>query len=313
MSEQSFEIRTANVDKVRQTMAGLFCPFQLTVNAAIDEVRLRHDPLDALSFTTLAYGSSVDIEVDERQSRFLMQIPLTGVFEVRTAGPWHRVTSTTAQTIPPKTPFHMRCSPDCTILVVNTDARDLEFQARVLIGDDVDLATIVPDIVPFAGAGTTLGRYVEFLYAEARCPDSLLRHGPGARPAIQALLAMLMQSFNIREHVPRSGRAWYVKRAEAFMEQNLANPIGICDVVASSGVSMRTLYHGFHTCHGVAPMTWLKQRRLARVHDDLRSADPRHANVTDVATRWGFFHLGRFAADYRARFGLLPSQTLRRR
>ena len=39
------------------------------------------------------------------------------------------------------------------------------------------------------------------------------------------------------------------------MEQNLAASIGICDVVASSGVSMRTLYHGFRTCHEIPPMT----------------------------------------------------------
>ena len=76
---------------------------------------------------------------------------------------------------------------------------------------------------------------------------------------------------------------------------------------------MRTLYHGFRSCHGIPPMTWLKYRRLARVHDELRLADPGVINVTDVATRWGFFHLGRFASDYRARFGSLPSQTLRRR
>ena len=60
-------------------------------------------------------------------------------------------------------------------------------------------------------------------------------------------------------------------------------------------------------------MTWLKHQRLTQVHDELRLADPSQVNVTEVATRWGFFHLGRFASDYRARFGLLPSQTLRRR
>ena len=87
------------------------------------------------------------------------------------------------------------------------------------------------------------------------------------------------------------------------MEQNLAASIGICDVVASSGVSMRTLYHGFRTCHGIPPMTWLKRQRLSRVHDELRAADAAQTNVTDVATRWGFFHLGRFASDYHAHFG----------
>jgi AraC-like DNA-binding protein len=306
-------LRTTDVDNVRQAVAGLFCPFRLTTDAATYDARLRHDSLGALSFTTLAYGNGVGIDVEEKLSRFLVQIPRTGAFDARTRRSAYRATSTTAQLVPPKAPIHLRCSADCTILVISIDARDLEFQARALTGEDADLATIVPDTVPLASSGSTLGRYIDFLYTESGRPDSLLRHGPGARPATQALLAMLVQSFGIRERALSSGRAWYVKRAEAFMADNLASPIGICDVVASSGVSMRTLYHGFHRCHGVAPMTWLKHQRLTQVHDELRLADPSQVNVTEVATRWGFFHLGRFASDYRARFGLLPSQTLRRR
>jgi len=36
------------------------------------------------------------------------------------------------------------------------------------------------------------------------------------------------------------------------------------------------------------------------------------APVAEVAARHGFLHAGRFAADYRRRFGESPSQTLAR-
>jgi len=34
--------------------------------------------------------------------------------------------------------------------------------------------------------------------------------------------------------------------------------------------------------------------------------------VKDVVAHWGFWHLSRFSAEYRALFGELPSDTLKR-
>ena len=57
---------------------------------------------------------------------------------------------------------------------------------------------------------------------------------------------------------------------------------------------------------------YVKNRRLDRVRAELADAVPNSGvGVTDIATRWGFTHLGRFAAIYRARFGESPSETLR--
>jgi transcriptional regulator GlxA family with amidase domain len=40
------------------------------------------------------------------------------------------------------------------------------------------------------------------------------------------------------------------------------------------------------------------------------SEPPGVTTVADVALACGFFHLGRFAQDYRARYGITPSVTL---
>ena len=51
---------------------------------------------------------------------------------------------------------------------------------------------------------------------------------------------------------------------------------------------------------------------MQQVHRALRSENPGAATVAEVARQYGVRHLGRFAANYRALYGELPSTTFRR-
>jgi transcriptional regulator GlxA family with amidase domain len=109
----------------------------------------------------------------------------------------------------------------------------------------------------------------------------------------------------------RSWRPRPVKRAIDAMEADPAHPFSVRELAGAAGVSVRTLQAAFHRHTGVTPLEYLRDLRLARAHEDLRRAGPALATVALVAHRWGFTHLGRFAAVYRGRYGVSPSATLR--
>jgi AraC family transcriptional regulator, ethanolamine operon transcriptional activator len=48
------------------------------------------------------------------------------------------------------------------------------------------------------------------------------------------------------------------------------------------------------------------------VHRALGRGNPETISIADLARRYGFRGLGRFAAEYRILYGELPSATLRR-
>ncbi|MER5674613.1 helix-turn-helix domain-containing protein [Pseudonocardia alni] len=79
----------------------------------------------------------------------------------------------------------------------------------------------------------------------------------------------------------------------------------------AAGVGVRRLQEEFRRRLGTGPATALREVRLARAHRVL--VEDGHAPVSDVAYACGFGHLGRFAHDYRDRYGELPSETARRR
>jgi AraC-like DNA-binding protein len=100
-----------------------------------------------------------------------------------------------------------------------------------------------------------------------------------------------------------------VKRAIDYMHANLDTPITLADLVTVSGVPGRTLFEHFRVFTGVPPMRYLRDRRFEQAHRALMCATSEE-NVTAIAMRWGFSHMGRFAIEYRRRFGESPSETL---
>ncbi|HYC15044.1 MAG TPA: helix-turn-helix domain-containing protein, partial [Stellaceae bacterium] len=83
------------------------------------------------------------------------------------------------------------------------------------------------------------------------------------------------------------------------------------DLATAAGVSARSLQRQFRIFLGKAPHVALRDARFDSARRELLRGAP-DTKVMDVALRSGLPHCGRFATEYRNRYGETPSQTLRR-
>ena len=86
--------------------------------------------------------------------------------------------------------------------------------------------------------------------------------------------------------------------------------VSVSDVYKYSAVSWRTPDRAFKERFGISPKQYIVATRLVSVRRALLAV-PSDTKIADVANDWGFWHLGRFASDYKRMFGELPSDTLR--
>ena len=104
-----------------------------------------------------------------------------------------------------------------------------------------------------------------------------------------------------------------LRRAIAFIDAHLADPIGLTEIAAAARMSPRGVQAAFRRHLDTTPLRYLRTARIDAAHHDLLAADPAFGTtVASVATRWGFTHPGRFAAAYRAQYGRAPTETLHR-
>src|SRR5262245_43688822 len=106
-------------------------------------------------------------------------------------------------------------------------------------------------------------------------------------------------------------RSRIVRRAEDFFRCHVGEPVSIAQLSSVSGVSERSLRNAFYDVCTTSPKRYLRLLQLHQVRRALL-APIDAATVTNVATLHGFFELGRFAGEYKALFGEVPSQTLHR-
>jgi AraC-like DNA-binding protein len=103
-----------------------------------------------------------------------------------------------------------------------------------------------------------------------------------------------------------------MRRATSFIEANPDIDLTLTDIARASCVTPRALQLAFRRHLNTTPMAYLRRVRLDHARDDLRSATPGDGQtVTAIAYRWGFPSPSRFAEQYRAAYGEIPSQALR--
>ncbi len=103
-----------------------------------------------------------------------------------------------------------------------------------------------------------------------------------------------------------------MRRLEELLEANSDRTLYLTELCRAVGVSERTLRACCPEHLGMSPTRYLWLRRMHLARRGLRTADPAAASVTEIATSYGFWELGRFSVAYRWLFGESPSAALRR-
>jgi AraC-like DNA-binding protein len=215
--------------------------------------------------------------------------------------------------VPPETEFsaefgqlHLRT------FSITTDTLDLVL--RGMLGDD-------PRHLRLSGLNRRaenprlIAETLRFLEATMLADEKVAASPLMRTQLVHQAVASLVTAFPLvdaEEVERRRPTARTVRRAVAFMEENVGNPISINDIAVAAGTSVRALQSAFHKAFEIPPSTYLRRLRIEGAHSELRAAHPGSTTVRDVALRWGFAHTGRFAQLYAAIYGEHPSHTLRR-
>lgn len=107
----------------------------------------------------------------------------------------------------------------------------------------------------------------------------------------------------------RSRHQQVMLRFAEWLDTNNDRAVYLQDVCSALGVSAPTLRRCCTEHLGMTPMHYLWLRRMNLARQELRL---RPTSVTAAAMNFGFWHLGRFAEEYRTLFGESPGATLAR-
>lgn len=274
----------------------------------------------ALTVGDLRCGADVRVRCGELGA-YHVNLPLSGHMAWRQgSGAAVRLTGPQRAAVlqPVGDTFLDRWSGDCRVLAVKLDRGALEEHLERLLGGPA--RGPVPFDAEFdtsRGPGRGWARLVRTVAEDLHDESAVLSHSLVAAPLREALLngVLLAAGHRFRDQLAtpvRKLRPAPVKRAMAAVQERPEHPFTAAELAVEARVGVRWLQEAFRRYVGMSPMAYVRDVRLTRVWDELRAAGPGERCVSEVACRWGFTHLGRFAEQYRARFGELPSQTLRR-
>jgi len=313
-------LTTTDLDEARDMLTRQYCYhriYQKDKRAALD-VRYSHSRMLNMSFNILQYGAEVDIRPREFETFYLVHIPLAGHASMRAGGHDFHLRPGVAAIISPSQQISTTWQADCRQLMLKIDRKPIENLLSHLVFQPIERPLEFPSVFDLtSGLGSTFYGMIHHLAEELAQNEAVMKSRLVCTQLEQTLLMLILCGANhsygdALEAVGQSVCPKHVVKAYQYMTANARENITIADLTRITGVSGRALYEGFKRFKGVSPKGCLRSIRMQAAHKELlEGKEP--DDVTRIAERWGFSHLGRFASHYQKIFGEKPSQTLRRR
>ena len=286
--------------------------YQSPVNGRINGVYLGDIKVQAMHV-----GPAVEVMPLTLETSYMVHMPLEGKTGFEVGGKSFVAESGRAAILSPGIKLSSHWFNGCSAILVSINRKLLEFHLEKFL-NFVPRSPVVfePMLNLDSGKGRSWKQLWHYLLMELEVHERGVWSETWGTDAvsliIDALLLNARHSYSDGLDSCRNQQApHYLRRAEDFMYENAAEPIRLEQVAQYAGVSLRTLRSAFVKYRGIPPVKALLRLRLDAVHVDLLNAKGRRT-VTEIAGRWGFRELGRFAVEYRKRFHESPSQTLNR-
>ncbi|MFD6064898.1 MULTISPECIES: AraC family transcriptional regulator [Rhodococcus] len=317
-ADRQLSFRTADLDTAHAQVAETFAGHDVHVpNSRELDFRLDLAPAPRLTIGRMSYGAAATLTGPPMRLCYHVNLPVTGESTVEQSGVRRSfVAGEAGVAFGPQAPVLVQWSADSWQYHIKLPKDPLEAHAAKLagrpIGEEIRF-DLTFDLT--SSAGQALVATAGFLYAELSRPDGISTIPAACHELESALMTQLLMTVPSQLTPELHGKPAHTRRSKIreivdYVDRHPEDEITTADLATMAGVSERALQAGFREVVGMSPTAYLRGVRLDRVHRELICGAP--GSVTDVAARWGFFHPGRFAQQYRARFGFLPSETVQR-
>jgi AraC-like DNA-binding protein len=312
--------RTSDLDEARSSVGQSYYPhrlFRLTSRGSLD-VAAQIYRLPKLVIGRLTWGNDVKVQCAGLQVAYHVNLPTSGYLDSECGQHQVRATPSLAAIYDPvgRTTLH-HADASCRLLTVKMDRCTMESELAERLGRPLRAPIKFDGALDVtAGRGRSWLKLIEMLVNVLSIEDCLLGDAMVARHLENCIISGFLVaarhdhcdelSTSVSPCLPR-----HVKRAIDLLEGQPERPWTVTELARVVSVRARTLQEGFHQYVGTPPMTYLREVRLERAHKELVAADPMQTTVAAVACRWGFAHLGYFAGEYRKKYVVKPSDTLR--
>lgn len=311
-------VRASTAEQASREIGQVFSKHHLELQDGAEILDARHNQvrLQESSLNVLSYGAGVTIDPGERGDFYMVQIPLRGSARLESKDEDIAIDTDVLSILQPRGHGRMHWSEDCEMLLFSAPAQLVQ---RRFFSDSA------PRHIDFAlsrsrqdpGVAAWWQAAMDITQNLDRFGSLWLTHRAACASMEEFLLsafALLMpeDATNTR---PERNNERCVRRAKEYIQAHLDRALPLGEIADHACVSARTLEAAFRRQGEASPLSYARDQRLKAAHELLCNASRsgRPVAVTEVALHFGFVHLGRFAEQYRKRFGCSPSDTLRPR